>query len=144
MTEKVRKIIDKACDIIELLIAIVVGVGLLYTAVTYILTEFGILDTTKDTKDFLHFLGNMFNLVVGIEFIKMLLKPSAGNVIEVLVFLIARHMIIGENTVIGILVSVVCVILLYGFHHVLHHFHKKHPAEQKISAEHKEEPAETK
>ena len=58
-------------------------------------------------------------VMVGIEFIKMLCKPSAENVIEVLVFLIARHMIIGSNSALDILLSVVSVALLYGVRLVL-------------------------
>lgn len=120
MREKIRYLINKVCDGIELLIAIAAVLALLYTGVAYAITKLGIYPLYESTDSFLLFLKEMFNLVVGIEFIKMLLKPSAENVIEVLVFLIARHLIIGENTVLGILVSVVCVILLYGFNYLMH------------------------
>lgn len=69
--------------------------------------------------------------MVGIEFIKMLLKPSAEYVIEVLVFLIACHLIIGENTVLGILVSVICVIMLYGFNWLVHKKRREQPRDEK-------------
>lgn len=120
MREKIRYLINKVCDGIELLIAIAAVLALLYTGAAYAITKLGICPLYESTDSFLLFLKEMFNLVVGIEFIKMLLKPSAENVIEVLVFLIARHLIIGENTVLGILVSVVCVILLYGFNYLMH------------------------
>lgn len=64
---KILKTIQKVCDILELLLK------------------------SGNTAEFLIFLEDMFSLVVGIEFIKMLCRPSADNVIEVLIFLTARH-----------------------------------------------------
>lgn len=69
---KILKTIQKVCDILELLLK------------------------SGNTAEFLIFLEDMFSLVVGIEFIKMLCQPSADNVIEVLIFLTARHMIVAE------------------------------------------------
>ena len=120
MREKIRYLLNKCCDGIELLIAIAAVLALLYTGVAYGITKLGIYPLFTGTDSFLLLLKDLFSFVVGIEFIKMLLKPSAENVIEVLVFLIARHLIIGENTALTILVSVVCVILLYGFNWLAH------------------------
>lgn len=128
MREKIRHIINKGLDTIELLIAIAAVLALLYTGVAYALTKLGSCSLMESTESFLVFLKEMLNLVVGIEFIKMLLKPSAENVIEVLVFLVARHLIIGQNSLWGILVSVLCVILLYGFNWLVHKKHKETPA----------------
>ena len=136
MREKIRKIIDVSCDVLELLIAITVGVGLIGTAAGYLLTELGIANLIQDMAVFMSFLENMFYLVIGIEFIKMLLKPNAKNVIEVLVFLIVRHMIIGENSAWEILISVHCVVVLYGFSYFLHkrqgHLHTKKKDESEM------------
>ncbi len=120
MREKARKIIDKCCDAIELLIAAIVGVALLLTAGGYLLTQAGLMEIGQDTTGFLLFLENMFNLVIGIEFIKLLLKPSAEHVIEMLVFLIVRHVILGRPAAWEIALSVVCVVLLYGLNYYLH------------------------
>ena len=137
MREKIRKIIDVSCDVLELLIAITVGVGLIGTAAGYLLTELGVANLIQDMAVFMSFLENMFYLVIGIEFIKMLLKPNAKNVIEVLVFLIVRHMIIGENSAWEILISVHCVVVLYGFSYFLHkrqgHLHTKKKDESEVA-----------
>lgn len=135
MREKIRYWINKVCDGIELLIAIAAVLALLYTGAAYAITKLGIYPLHTSTDSFLLFLKEMFNLVVGIEFIKMLLKPSAENVIEVLVFLIARHLIIGENTVLGILVSVICVIMLYGFNWLVHKKRREQPQEEKDTSD---------
>lgn len=119
MREKARNFIQKGCDVLELLVAVAVGVGLIVSLILYIPEGVALLTKSGDTSTFLLFLEDMFSVVVGIEFIKMLCKPSAENVIEVLVFLIARHMIIGSNSALDILLSVVSVALLYGVRLVL-------------------------
>lgn len=131
MREKVRCIINKGLDTIELLIAMAAVLVLLYTGIAYALTKLEIYSLMDSTEGFLIFLKEMLNLVVGIEFIKMLLKPSAENVIEVLVFLVARHLIIGENSIWGILVSVLSVILLYGFNWLVHKKRKESSTTEK-------------
>ena len=125
MQEKTRKAIQKACDIIELCIALAVGLGLLVSVILYIPLGVKLLTSSSDTAPFLLFLEDMFNFIVGVEFIKMLCKPSAENVIEVLVFLVARHMILGTNSAVDILLSVLAVALLYGTRLLLRHF-KRH------------------
>lgn len=82
---KILKTIQKVCDIQELLLK------------------------SGNTAEFLIFLEDMFSLVVGIEFIKMLCRPSADNVIEVLIFLTARHMIVGGSSSLDIFLSVLSV-----------------------------------
>ena len=57
-------------------------------------------------------MDQIFMLVIGIEFLVMLCKPNSENVIEVLIFLVARHMIVGETTPYQDFVSVVSVALL--------------------------------
>ena len=135
MREKIRKVIDVSCDVMELLIAVVVGIALVMTAVGYILNQLGLWEIVDATSVFLKFLENMFHLVIGIEFIKMLLKPNAENVIEVLVFLIVRHMILGENKAWEILISVHCVIVLYGFNYLIHKRKKSNQSEEKDAAQ---------
>ena len=47
-----------------------------------------------NTELFLEFLEMILNLVIGIEFLKMLLRPNTDMILEVLVFVIARHMVV--------------------------------------------------
>jgi len=127
MREKARKIIQRVCDIIELLVAVAVGLGLIYSVILYIPFGLELLARSGDTTEFLVFLEDMFNIVVGIEFIKMLCKPSSDNVIEVLVFLVARHMIIGSSSAFDIFLSVLSVALLYAVRYALRRFRSKAP-----------------
>ena len=47
------------------------------------------------------FLERALDIVIGIEFIKMLAKHSPGSVLEVLLYAIARHMIVGHEDAVG-------------------------------------------
>lgn len=119
MKDKLIRFIQRTCDVIEILVAIMVGLGLVWSLIYYLPHGYDLLLETRDTLNFLLFLEDMFNLVVGIEFIKMLCKPNADNVIEVLIFLIARHMIIGGGDALDIFLSALSVALLFGVQQAL-------------------------
>ena len=69
----------------------------------------------NDNKVYMEYLDAVFNVVIGIEFLKMLCKPSSANIIEVLIFLIARHMIVQTTTPLEDLLSVVSIGILFFF-----------------------------
>lgn len=58
---------------------------------------------------FLEFLEMVLNLVIGIEFLKMLLRPNTDMILEVLVFVIARHMVVRTTTSVEDFLSVISV-----------------------------------
>ena len=125
MRNKTLKAIQTIGDIFEIFIAILVTIALVISLILYLPVGAQLLLSSGDTANFLVFLDDIFCLVVGIEFIKMLCKPSADNVIEVLIFLIARHLIVGSKSGIDIFLSVLSVAALYGIRYVLHNFQKK-------------------
>ena len=53
--------------------------------------------------------------MVGAEFLKMLCKPRTENIIEALIFLIARHMIVQTTSATENLISVVSICMLFLF-----------------------------
>ena len=57
--------------------------------------------------------GPRLNLVIGIEFIKMLAKHSPGSALEVLLYAIARNMILGHGTAAENLLGVVAIGLIF-------------------------------
>ncbi len=125
MRKKVRGIMKRICDVMEVAVAVLVGLALILSFISYFPSFLNLLAPSEETTQFLIFLENIFNLVVGIEFMKMLCKPSSDNVIEVLVFLVARHMIIGTNSALDIFLSVLSIAVLYLIRHVLHTFIKE-------------------
>ncbi len=112
--KKIRKIIQEVSDVLEFIIALSVTIALIIAAVRFIPISFKeILTQGTNTEIFYTFVEDIFYLVIGIEFIKMLCQPDAHNVIEVLLFLIARHMIVGHNSAIDNLLSVISIAILF-------------------------------
>lgn len=113
MLTKVKAISQKICDVLEWVLAIIVCIGIVITIVTYVpeIVTFATDGATPDS--FLIFLEHVFTIVVGVEFLKMLCKPSSDNVIEVLIFLVTRHMIIGSSTSLDDLFSIIGIVLLF-------------------------------
>lgn len=113
--EKLRKVLYDTCDIMEIFMAIAVGIGLLIAIFSIYpgLVEFWNHRTEVDA--FMEFLDVVFNVVIGIEFMKMLCKPSTANIIEALIFLMARHMIIQTTTAVEDLLVVISICILFLF-----------------------------
>lgn len=148
--EKLRKGMHVACDVIEFLLAIIVCVALIASLFIQAPGMIGILIHSDSTAGFIEVLEQIMNIVVGIEFIKMLCKPNPDNVIEVLLFLVARHMIVGNNSAMDIFVSVLSIAILFivrqAFHivherrnHLVRHVATKIYGEDEVQAPKKEE-----
>lgn len=113
--DKIRKVLYEASEVLELFMAFVVIVGILVATVTLWPELLRYWDNRMQSGSFLEFLDAVFNVVIGLEFIKMLCKPSSANIIEVLIFLISRHMIIQTTTASEDLLAVVSIGILFFF-----------------------------
>lgn len=115
-----KKDIQRLCETLEMAVAIIVLVGIVLTIVS-LLSDFEIFYAMLgDTAEFKPFLEDIFVIVIGIEFLQMLCRPNSDNVMEVLIFLVARHMIIGDTTPQEDFVSVISVGLLCVLRRYLH------------------------
>ena len=111
-TEKLRKIIQKICGLLDLIAACLVLIAILCSIFSLVRDASVFQRLLTDPSEFKHYLEQVFMLVIGIEFLGMLCRPSSENVIEVLIFLVARHMIVGDTTPYQDFVSVISVALL--------------------------------
>lgn len=68
---------------------------------------------TTGTQTFQQVLEQAFNLVIGIEFIKMLAKHTPGSAIEVLLFAMARQLVIGHMTPVENLLGVIAIGIIF-------------------------------
>lgn len=71
-----------------------------------------IMNPTK-ADAFLDFLAIVFDLLIGVEFLKMIFKYSVGTVIEVLLFAIARQLIVEHTNAYENCVGVISIVLLF-------------------------------
>lgn len=65
------------------------------------------------------FLHNILTIVVGLEFVRMLIDLTPANTIEVLIVAIARQVILTHNNPWSNLASVICIAGLFATRHFL-------------------------
>lgn len=110
--EKLEKNVLKICTVLEYIMAVLVLVGILLSLVSF-LKDVGIfIELLGDSSKFKHYLENIFTIVIGIEFLKMLCRLNSYNVMEILIFLVARHMIVESTTPLEDFLSVIAVAVL--------------------------------
>lgn len=119
MWDKLRKKAFEGCEILEFVMAMIVGLAILMAIVGVFPGLLHFWGERGDTHAFMEFLDEVLSVVIGIEFLKMLCKPSTGNIIEALIFLIARHMVIQTTTAEEDLISVVSICLLFVFRRLM-------------------------
>ena len=89
----------------EILLSGLVLIGLLLSAVPLIKWMPGLLFDGNEVEIRI-FLERSLDIVIGIEFIKMLAKHSPGSSLEVLLYAIARHLVVGHDSAVENLLSV--------------------------------------
>lgn len=60
------------------------------------------------------FLNQAMNIAIGVELIKMLSKHTSGTIIEVLLFAIARHVVVDHSSSLDSLLSVAAIAILFA------------------------------
>ena len=107
-----RDQIAEAAGILEVVLSGIVLAALLMSIVPLVELMPGLL-TDADSLEIRTFLERALDIVIGIEFIKMLAKHSPGSVLEVLLYAIARHMVVGHESAIENLLSVGAIALIF-------------------------------
>lgn len=97
--------------LLELIIAIILAVAIVIASVSLFA------DLCKgihfSTFDLNNFLGNALTIVIGIEFVKMLILHTPGAVLEVLLYAIARQVIMSHESAMENLIGVSAVAILF-------------------------------
>ena len=115
MTEKLDKLKQGYANLSELLEHIMAAIVLIAILIAIIslwepFREF--LHTRSESGSFLEYMASIFDIVIGIEFFKLLCKPRKDTMLEVLMFVIARHMIIEHTTAFENLLSIIAISIL--------------------------------
>ena len=76
---------------------------------------------TVDTyfNDLTHFLHNILTVVVGLEFVRMLIDTTPASILEVLTVAITRQVILNHDNVFSNLVCVACIAGLFAIRRFL-------------------------
>ena len=115
--QNLRRYLGLLASYTEILLALVVIVAILMLSIrvlselkTMIIGTF----TGAAIPSFSQFLSMVFELVIGIEFVKMLAKHTPGSAIEVLLYTIARALIIDHSSMVGALLGVISITILFA------------------------------
>nr|MBE6545427.1 hypothetical protein [Oscillospiraceae bacterium] len=109
--KKTDKLIHKILHIIEFIIAIltlIVMVGLMGLEIYKMVTVSGYFDNAST------FLHHVLTIVVGLEFVRMLIHLTPANTLEVLIVAISRQVIIDHDNAVSNIVCVLCIAGLFA------------------------------
>ena len=70
-------------------------------------------------KDMSHMLHNLLTIVVGLEFVRMLIDTTPSNILEVLTVAITRHVILAHDDYWSNLASIACIAGLFAIRRFL-------------------------
>lgn len=105
--------IEVFVSILVLLALLVFSVGLIKEFYTVVILNYG------DPKDLSEFIGSAFQIVIGVEFVKMLCKHTPATVVEVLMFAIARQMVVEHSTPLENLICIAGITVLFAIRRFL-------------------------
>lgn len=96
-------------DIAEMVLSVIVMAGFVMNLVPMIREMPDLLSVSNGGSAYRSLLEYAFNLVVGMEFVKMLIKHTPNSALEVLLFAIARHMVLEGSGALDNLLSVCAI-----------------------------------
>jgi hypothetical protein len=70
-------------------------------------------------SDIGHVLDNILTIVVGLEFVRMLIDTTPANILEVLTVAITRHVILSHDDALSNLASIACIAGLFAIRRFL-------------------------
>lgn len=95
-------------EVLELTVAVIVLVGFVINVIPFIRDMPSLLDNSNDYT-FHVFLEHAFNLVIGIEFIRMLIRHTPSSALDVLLFSISRHMVLDGGNGVELILGVAAI-----------------------------------
>ena len=106
----------RALHYIERIIAVITIVALLTALGLEIYEMFTTAGYFEDTHHILH---NLLTIVVGLEFVRMLIDTTPANILEVLTVAITRHVVLTHEDPLSNLMSVACIAGLFAIRRYL-------------------------
>ena len=100
----------------ERIIAIIT-LGALLTALA--IEVYNMFVTTGYFSDASHILHNLLTIVVGLEFVRMLIDTTPANILEVLTVAITRHVVLSHSDPWSNIASVACIAGLFAIRRFL-------------------------
>ena len=133
LREKIPYTLYRFSQFLEVLVAIVLIAAIFLSLASLVI---GIQDMAAHMDDldaFQNFLALAFNVVIGIEFLKMLCRHNMSSAVEVLLFAVARKMVIEHTSPLEDLIMVTAIAILFATRKYLFipGLDDKHPRDRK-------------
>lgn len=106
-------------ELLEIIISVVILVGFFLAIIPLIGDMPGLL-SNENTYSFDVFLNYAFTLVIGIEFVRMLVKHTPSSALQVLLFAIARHLVLDGQSGVDLLLGVVAIAGIFAIRKYLY------------------------
>ena len=112
--QKIDRFLGKILSYLETVIAFItlaVLVILLCTEIFHMITEPSYFAADDSVSHFLH---EILTIVVGLEFVKMLLHLTPENTLEVLIMAVSRHIIVSGDSSVSTFLGILCIVALFA------------------------------
>lgn len=112
----IRSLLGTGASYTEIYISILILIGIVILSVRVIHDLYVMVITISQgtySMSIENFLSTALELIIGIEFVKMLAKHTPSSVIEVLLFAIARKLITHHGSMLESLIGVIAILLLF-------------------------------
>lgn len=110
---KTARTIFRLSTIFECVISAIILIAIVMETITIVI-EFKVFQLPLSTVKMTDILGSILWLVIGLEFIKMLMEHSHGAVLEVMLFAIARQMIVDHTSMLDNLLGVTAIAVVFA------------------------------
>ncbi len=114
MRQYLKNEVFKVSKWVELILSVIITVAVIGGTIWLVKDLVKLLISNPNTTEIYEFVGVAFNLVICIEFIKMLCKHTPDTLVEVLMFAIARQMIVQHTSPMQNLICIVTIAILFA------------------------------
>jgi hypothetical protein len=116
MKQLIRNRVSKVATYMEILLSLFIIAGILIVSVsvaTDLVRDIPALWSGRQTFDFTAFLGLIMKLIIGAEFVKMISKHTAESTIEVLLFAVARKIVVADSGYFDVGIGILAIAILF-------------------------------
>ncbi len=113
MKNKVQKKLYQYTVYFEMFIGFIIVIAIIITMFSLMIGLREMFLNPLEENALNKFLGIAFNIIIGLEFLKMLCNSNLSTVVEVLLFALARQLIVEHTTVFENLIGVLSIAILF-------------------------------
>ena len=107
--KKIQNQLMKVLKILEYLVAVALIIAMVISLISFVIQQ----SFSIESFHLESYLSFALSLIVGIEFVKMLILQTPGSLVEVVMFAVARQIIMSHDSAVENLIGVIAVLLMF-------------------------------